>query len=110
MASLLPSGGGGGSVKVDAPWRMSRNGQSTSGCAFATGCGALSDLPEKNSATRSLNDDEPAGAAALWGTAGAEAAAVAGVPILPLPLQPAASSSAVTSAAMRAQAAGFIGC
>src|SRR5262252_2934039 len=47
IASLLPSGGGGGNVNVEAPWRISRKGHSTFGCALVTGCGSFCVAPEK---------------------------------------------------------------
>src|SRR5215472_5762147 len=64
IASLLPSGGGGGKVSVEAPWRMSRKGHWTSGCALVTGCGSFWVAPEKKFAILSFRDG-------VLGTAGA---------------------------------------
>jgi hypothetical protein len=67
----------------------------------------LSDLEEKKFDTRSLSEGEPAGAdaaggggaAAVWELAGTEPV-VTGEPILLLPEQPAASSAAISTAAI----------
>jgi hypothetical protein len=65
IASLPPSGGGGGNVSVEAPWRMSRKGHSTFGCALVTGCGSRCVAPEKKLAILSFRDGvlDAAGAA-----------------------------------------------
>src|ERR1700745_1905547 len=78
IASLAPSGGGGGIVRVDAPWRISRNGHSTSGCALATGCGSFCVAPEKKLAILSLNEGVLGGEGAGGVAAGAEAELAAG--------------------------------
>src|SRR5580704_5867096 len=82
MASLEPSGGGGGMVSVEAPCRMSIKGQSTSGCALATGCGCRCVAPEKKLAILSLKEGELAGEAGGGATGVAEVVAgdVAEVP------------------------------
>ncbi len=103
-------------VKVEAPWRMSMKGQSTSGCALATGCGVLSDAPEKKFAILSLKEGEPDGAGAPGGGAGGgavEAVVPAGTgvvatPILPLPVQPGASRKIESRAADRYAIAHFV--
>src|ERR1700758_3046288 len=56
-------------VSVEAPWRISRYGHSTSGVAPATGCGPLSDDAEKKLPISPLShcgpeDDDAAGAGA----------------------------------------------
>src|SRR5215471_20281202 len=83
IASLLPSGGGGGKVSVEAPWRMSRKGHSTFGCALATGCGSFCVAPEKKFAILSLNEGvlggEGAGGVAAGVEGGVAAGAAAGV-------------------------------
>src|SRR5262249_53101699 len=56
IASLLPSGGGGGKISVEAPSRMSRNGHRTSGCALVTCCGSYGVAPEKKFAIFSFRD------------------------------------------------------
>ena len=110
MASLAPSGGGGGTVSVDAPWRISRNGHETFGCAFVTGCGSFCVAPEKKVAILSLNDgllgaaDEAvAGAPDDAVVAGGPADAVVAGPPNPPPLQPAVSDANTSSAAVGAR-------
>jgi hypothetical protein len=117
IASLAPSGGGGGIVKVDAPWRISRKGHSTFGCALATGCGSFCVAPEKKLAILSLNEGvlggEGAGGVAAGVEGGVAAGAAAGVeegvaagvdavvtgdPTLPLP-HPALSNNKASNAA-----------
>src|SRR5271165_7286872 len=98
---------------------MSMNGQSTSDCALATGCGPLSDLLEKKLAILSLNDGELAGAAGAGAGGGGAAAVcgpvagtepvVTGAPILLLPVQPAASSTVANVAATGRRSQSFIG-
>jgi hypothetical protein len=104
IASLAPSGGGGGIVKVDAPWRISRKGHSTSGCALATGCGSFCVAPEKKLAILSLNEGVLGGEGAGGVAAGAEVgvadgvdAVVTGDPTLPLP-HPALSNNNASNA------------
>src|SRR5215469_6765058 len=80
IASLLPSGGGGGKVSVEAPWRISRNGHSTFGCALATGCGSFCVAPEKKLAILSLNDGELGGEGGGGGAA-VEAGTAAGADV-----------------------------
>jgi len=72
---LLPSGGGGGNVSVEAPWRMSRKGHSTFGCALVTGCGSLCVAPEKKLAILSFRDGVLGAAGAGGGTAAVDAGA-----------------------------------
>ena len=110
IASLLPSGGGGGNVNVEAPWRISRKGHSTFGCALVTGCGSFCVAPEKKLAILSLKegaagagggvaavDAEAGGTEAVdaeaGGTEAVDAVVVAGAPTPP-PLHPASNSKA----------------
>src|ERR1700746_3699968 len=80
IASVLPSGGGGGNVSVEAPWRMSRKGHSTSGCALVTGCGSFCVAPEKKPAILSLKDGV-VGAASAGGGAPVDVGAGGGAPV-----------------------------
>jgi len=100
IASLLPSGGGGGNVNVEAPWRISRKGHSTFGCALVTGCGSFCVAPEKKLAILSLKEGAAGaggGVAAVdaeaGGTEAVDAVVVAGAPTPP-PLHPASNSKA----------------
>src|ERR1700733_4286545 len=118
-------------VSVDAPWRMSMSGQSTSGCALATGCGSRCDAPEKKLATLSLKEGGLAGGggAGVGGVAvavapgaggvvvvaagaGGVAVAVAagtGVPVPSvLPVHPAARSANESEAAISARSPRFV--
>jgi hypothetical protein len=80
-------------VKVEAPWRISMYGHSTSGVAPATGCGALSEDAEKKSPISPLSHPGPEDDDAA---AGAGAGAAVLLNRLP-PLQP-ETASAKTSA------------
>jgi hypothetical protein len=83
---------------------------------LATAWGALADLEEKKFETRSFNEGELAGAegaagggaAAVWELAGTEPV-VTGEPILLLPLQPAVSIKAASTAAIGQLSPPFIG-
>src|ERR1700746_3413255 len=99
IASLLPSGGGGGNVSVEAPWRMSRRGHSTFGCALVTGCGSFCVAPEKKLAILSFRDGvlDAASVEAAAGAAPLVEAVVAGGP--PPPLHAASKSDASAAAA-----------
>src|SRR6516165_8348761 len=108
IASLLPSGGGGGKVSVEAPWRMSRKGHWTFGCALVTGCGSFWVAPEKKFAILSFRDGVLGAAGAggwaapvVVGAGGGAAlveAVATGAPVPP-PLQPASNSNANATAA-----------
>src|ERR1700761_6808729 len=78
MASLLPSGGGGGMVSVPAPWRISIKGQSTLACCvLTTGRGSLAaPALAKKLSILSFSDVELGEACAVSG--GGEVDAVAG--------------------------------
>src|SRR5581483_5131698 len=81
MASLPPSTGGGGMVSVEAPCRISMNGQSSAGGApaaavAAVGCGCF-DAPKKVSV---LSESDGAGGVGGTAAAVAGAGAEAGVP------------------------------
>jgi len=95
-------------VSVDAPWRMSRNGQETFGCAFVTGCGSFCVAPEKKLATLSLNDwlvgavDEAPGTVEFVVAGGPVDAVVSGPPNPP-PLQPEIKAANAKSAATGAR-------
>src|SRR5579859_4080801 len=80
-------------VRVEAPWRISMYGHPMSGVPPATGCGAVSDEPEKKSAISPLSHCGPEDDEAAAGTGAGAAALLNRLP----PLQP-DTASATTSA------------